>query len=73
MGGANSRSQRQHRMCFWNPPTLPGSHCRARPGWGFSSDASFRYERGVDFTLQAETMERATALILDICGGQANQ
>ncbi|MDF0604100.1 phenylalanine--tRNA ligase subunit beta [Neisseriaceae bacterium TC5R-5] len=38
---------------------------------GFSSDSSFRYERGVDFQLQYEGMERATALVLEICGGQA--
>ena len=36
-----------------------------------SSDAAYRYERGVDSTLQAEALERATALTLAICGGQA--
>jgi len=35
------------------------------------TDASHRYERGVDPLLQAKAMERATALILDICGGNA--
>jgi phenylalanyl-tRNA synthetase beta chain len=34
-----------------------------------SSDASKRYERGVDPLEQARAMERATRLILDICGG----
>ena len=37
---------------------------------GFSSDASYRYERGVDFQLQRRAIERATQLILDICGGR---
>jgi phenylalanyl-tRNA synthetase beta chain len=37
---------------------------------GFSSDASYRYERGVDFELQRRAIERATQLIIDICGGQ---
>lgn len=36
-----------------------------------SSDAAYRYERGVDSALQAEALERATALLLAICGGHA--
>jgi len=35
-----------------------------------SSDAAYRYERGVDPALQAEALERATALTLAICGGR---
>lgn len=37
---------------------------------GFSSDASYRYERGVDFELQRRAIERATQLIIEICGGR---
>lgn len=37
---------------------------------GFSSDASFRFERGVDFSQQRAALERATQLVLEICGGQ---
>ena len=33
--------------------------------------ASHRYERGVDPQLQRKAMERATALVLEICGGEA--
>ena len=39
--------------------------------YGLHTDASHRYERGVDTQLQRVAMERATALILAICGGQA--
>lgn len=35
------------------------------------SDALYRYERGVDPALQRDAMERATALVLALCGGQA--
>ncbi|MEW9798616.1 phenylalanine--tRNA ligase subunit beta [Alteromonas sp. CYL-A6] len=42
---------------------------RARQ-YGLHTDASHRYERGVDPALQRKAMERATALITDICGGQ---
>ncbi len=34
------------------------------------TDSSQRFERGVDFTLQARAAERATALIVAICGGE---
>ena len=52
---------------FFAPEAISG---RARR-YGFSSDASHRFERGVDFELPARAIERATRLILDICGGQA--
>jgi phenylalanyl-tRNA synthetase beta chain len=35
------------------------------------SDALYRFERGVDPSLQRRALERATALVLEICGGQA--
>ncbi|MFZ1548828.1 MAG: phenylalanine--tRNA ligase subunit beta, partial [Candidatus Nitrotoga sp.] len=38
---------------------------------GFGSDSSYRFERGVDFAATKEALDRATQLILDICGGQA--
>ncbi|MEO7559260.1 MAG: phenylalanine--tRNA ligase subunit beta [Nitrosospira sp.] len=38
---------------------------------GFSSDSAHRFERGVDFAATRNAMERATNLVLDICGGRA--
>ena len=38
---------------------------------GFGSDSSYRYERGVDFGATRAALERATRLVLDICGGAA--
>ena len=38
---------------------------------GFSSDAAYRYERGVDFSGTVAALDRATQLIIEICGGQA--
>ena len=38
---------------------------------GLHTDASHRFERGVDPQIQHKVMDRATRLILDICGGQA--
>ncbi|UAW99799.1 phenylalanine--tRNA ligase subunit beta [Halopseudomonas nanhaiensis] len=39
-------------------------------GYGLHTDSSHRFERGVDWQLQREAIERATALILDIVGGE---
>jgi len=50
---------------FW-PDAVAG---RARR-YGFSSDAAHRFERGVDFANNVDGIERATRLILDICGGE---
>jgi phenylalanyl-tRNA synthetase beta chain len=37
---------------------------------GLSTDSSYRFERGVDFGNTLQALERATALVLDICGGK---
>ncbi|KJS76174.1 MAG: phenylalanyl-tRNA synthetase [Pseudomonas sp. BICA1-14] len=39
--------------------------------YGLHTDASHRYERGVDSQLARQAMERATSLLLDIVGGEA--
>ena len=52
---------------FWNPAVIQGKMRRL----GFVSDAGYRFERGVDFELGPRAVERATQLVLDICGGRA--
>ena len=52
---------------FWWPKAIAG---RARR-YNFSTDASHRYERGVDPAPTAQYIERITRLIIDICGGEA--
>ncbi len=52
---------------FWWPNAIQG---RARR-YNFSTDAAHRFERGVDYATTVEHIERISALILDICGGQA--
>ncbi len=51
---------------FWWPESIAG---RARR-YNFSTDASHRFERGVDPALTVEHIERITQLILDVCGGE---
>ena len=52
---------------FFSPLAIAG---RARD-YGLHTDSSHRFERGVDPELPARAMERASQLIIDICGGQA--
>ncbi|MEN5066701.1 phenylalanine--tRNA ligase subunit beta [Achromobacter aegrifaciens] len=52
---------------FWWPQSLAG---RARR-YKFSSEASHRGERGVDYATIPEHIEFITRLIVDICGGEA--
>ncbi|MGL5289519.1 MAG: phenylalanine--tRNA ligase subunit beta, partial [Aeromonas sp.] len=52
---------------FFAPLSITG---RAR-AYGLHTDSSHRFERGVDPMLQAKVMDRATRLLLDICGGEA--
>lgn len=50
---------------FFVPTAIAG---RARH-YGLHTDASHRYERGVDYQLQEQAIERATALITAVAGG----
>lgn len=72
MGGQNTAVTTETKniffeSAFFSTLALAG---KARE-YGMHTDASHRYERGVDFALQEQAMERATALLLDICGGEA--
>lgn len=51
---------------FFAPLAIVG---RAR-SYNLQTDASHRFERGVDYDIQRDAIERATALIIKIAGGQ---
>ncbi|RQM39149.1 phenylalanine--tRNA ligase subunit beta [Erwinia psidii] len=66
--GVNEQTSNVLFECaFFSPLSVTG---RARRH-GLHTDASHRYERGVDPQMQYRAMERATRLLLDICGGEA--
>jgi len=72
MGGADSAVSDATvdiflESAFFAPGVIVGKSRRL----GFGSDSSFRFERGVDFAATRDALDRATQLILDICGGQA--
>ncbi len=54
---------------FFTPTAIMG---RARQ-YGLHTDSSHRFERGVDYELTAKAMMRATALLIEIVGGEAGQ
>jgi phenylalanyl-tRNA synthetase beta chain len=72
MGGAESGVDAGTRdilleSAFFAPLAIAG---KAR-SYGLHTDSSHRFERGVDPALQVRAIERATALLLDIVGGEA--
>jgi phenylalanyl-tRNA synthetase beta chain len=71
MGGESTKAETSTRnlfleSAFFFPDAVAG---RARR-YNFTSDAAHRFERGVDFDNNVAGIERATRLILDICGGE---
>ena len=71
MGGQDSSVDDQTKnifleAAFFNPLAIAG---RAR-GYGLHTDSSHRFERGVDPELPRLAIERASALLLTIIGGQ---
>jgi phenylalanyl-tRNA synthetase beta chain len=52
---------------FWWPESVAGRSRR----FNFSTDAGYRFERGVDPALTVEHIEHITQLIIEICGGEA--
>ncbi|MDE2259111.1 MAG: phenylalanine--tRNA ligase subunit beta [Betaproteobacteria bacterium] len=50
---------------FFSPEAIAGRARRLT----LSSDSAYRFERGVDFSATRQALERATTLLLDLCGG----
>ena len=72
MGGAESAVTLDTKdilleSAFFDPAAIAG---KSRV-LGFGSDSSYRFERGVDYAATAQAMERATRLVIEICGGKA--
>ena len=71
MGGLASAVTNDTKHVF-----LESAHFRANKlmgkarSYGLQTDASYRFERGVAADLPVQALERATALIVAICGGE---
>ena len=71
MGGESTKADLETvniflESAFFFPDAIAGRTRR----FNFTSDAAHRFERGVDFENNVSGLERATRLILDICGGE---
>jgi phenylalanyl-tRNA synthetase beta chain len=71
IGGLNSGVNDQTQdivleSAYFDPATIMGKSRKL----GVHTESGLRFERGVDWDLQTMALERATALITDICGGQ---
>ncbi len=74
MGGEHSGVSAKTRdlileAAYFDPITLAG---KAR-FYGLHTDASHRFERGVDYKLARDAMERATELLMSIIGGEPGE
>jgi phenylalanyl-tRNA synthetase beta chain len=72
MGGLDTGVTAQTRHIFLESAFFTPAAILGRPRhYGLRTDSSHRFERGVDYELQVLAIERATGLILELCGGQA--
>lgn len=74
MGGMSTATQRESseillESAFFEPVSMAG----VARSYGLHTESSLRFERGVDFNLAHPALERATELVLAICGGEASQ
>lgn len=74
MGGAESGVAAETRdvfleSAFFAPDEIAGKARRL----ALATDSSHRFERGVDFAVTRMALERATQLLLEICGGAAGE
>jgi len=71
MGGESTKAETTTKNLFLESAFFfPGAIAGRARRYNFASDASHRFERGVDFANNVDGIERATQLILDICGGE---
>jgi len=74
MGGAHSGCTEDTvnvflESAYWDPVTIAATGRRLK----INSDAKYRFERGVDPEFTQPGLEAATAMILDLCGGEASE
>jgi phenylalanyl-tRNA synthetase beta chain len=71
MGGENSGVTEQTHSIFLESAYFAQEIIAGKArSYGLHTDSSHRFERGVDPQLQVHAIDRATELILEICGGE---
>ena len=74
MGGAHSGCTEDTvnvflESAYWDPVTIAATGRALK----INSDAKYRFERGVDPEFTLPGLDAATAMILDLCGGEASE
>ena len=74
MGGISTATQNDSteillESAFFDPVSISG----VARSYSLHTESSLRFERGVDYELTQRAMERATELVLEICGGKASE
>jgi phenylalanyl-tRNA synthetase beta chain len=71
MGGVDSSVTSHTQDIFLESAYFsPAIVARQRQFYNLNSDSAYRFERGVDTSIQRQAIERATALVLEIAGGE---
>ncbi|PYP75545.1 MAG: hypothetical protein DMD35_21060 [Gemmatimonadetes bacterium] len=71
MGGQDTEVGRETTDIFIEAANfVPSRTRRTRRGAGLSTDASYRFERGVDLSLAPVALERAAQLVIALAGGR---
>ena len=74
MGGKNSETSQTTKTIILQAAVFDQATIRtASKKLNFSTDASYRYERGVDPEMTSQALDRATDLILKTAGGKAGK
>lgn len=74
MGGIDSSvSQDTSDIFLESAFFVPEKMVGVARGYGLQTDASCRYERGVDYKLQLQALDRTTSLLLEIVGGKPSE
>lgn len=74
MGGADSAvSESTSNIYLESAYFVPEKMMGKARTYGLHTDSSHRFERGVSPDLQRKAMQRATQLIIEICGGKAGE
>ncbi len=72
MGGNNSEiTEHTSQVILESAYFLPTSIRKTSKQLGISTDASYRFERGIDPNTTVDALNRATALLIELAGGKA--
>ncbi|MDO8513365.1 MAG: phenylalanine--tRNA ligase subunit beta [bacterium] len=74
MGGSSCETTKTTKNIFLQAAVFPPKLIRkSSKTIKLTTEASYRYERGVDYIKNKDCLDRAISMILDLCGGEVSQ